>query len=164
MLGLKGYSYLWLLIIIIIGAFFFAGGQFITEDLDNLGVIPSATPSPTGGPFGGGGGGTTPWNIAITNPQCFSGGTHITIATTVNAIGHIEIQYLSTPPSTYTTTKSDEVTPPSATTDYPLGPGYSTTPWRVLLYEGGTKNSAGEYTPGSGTLKFTSPQQAETNC
>lgn len=164
MLGLKGYSYLWLLIIIIIGAFFFSGGQFITEDLDNLGVIPSTTPTPTGVPFGTGGAGATPWNITVTNLTCTAGTSRITVATTAPAVSHTEFQYVSNPPSTFATSRTDPITPPSVTGDFTLPAPYSNTEWRILLYEGGTKDSAGDYIPGSGTLRFTLPTQDGTLC
>ncbi len=136
------------------------------EDLDKLGITPSTTPLPSSSA----GGSLSPspaipdWNVAVQTPVCGANKTaDIVIATTATQQGYISIEFLSST-NTFVSSRTDEITPPSELQNYTLPAGFSNTSWRVLLYEGGTKNSAGSYTAGTGTLKFTLPTQTKTNC
>lgn len=165
---MRGYSYLWLLAIIIIGAFFFAGGQFINEDLEKLG-IPSPTPTinPAIGGNPPGGGTSTEWSISATSKGCSTTTPTTAIIDVVIKSprdGYIMAEIINNGSPTYAW--SDAVTVhPTATSlnnEFTKNAGFSTNQWRLSLFEGGTQNGAGKWT--GGTPQGTPYTGAATNC
>lgn len=148
---MKGYSYLWLLIIIIIGAFFFAGGQFINEDLNNLGVQLSPTPTPL--PIGAIGnvtatptGGSPGWSL-FTVATCTGSNNQTHAVFTVTAPTYpsfLVIQYkdnegvFQTDPFFNTTITSAAENDPTKTLNF----AYAAREWQGILYDvSGTKRA-----------------------
>lgn len=138
---MKGYSYLWLLIIIIIGAFFFAGGQFITEDLNKLGVQLSPTPTPP--PIGAIGNATatpTPaWGLSA-QITCVGSGKQTRAVFAVSAVTYpafliIQLRYngkYETDEVFNTTINSASENDPTKT----FNAAYADNAWQAILYEG----------------------------
>lgn len=156
MLGLKGYSYLWLLIIVIIGSFFMAGGQFMFEDLNNLGIEPSISPVKGAVPPGGANPPPTEWKVLVQNTICTSAtAADASITTQALANGYLVFQISNgttfVNPQGLNGIYTFPVTAPGNTTNYSnLGPAYRTNKWKLILYEGGTLTN-GNLTPGTGT-------------
>lgn len=157
----KGYSYIWILLIVVAGAFFFAGGQFILEDL-NQSMAPSPTPTPililptlpqgvatvTPTPT------TLPsvctWQITNMTTVCRPGGTaSVNITTNTSGPGYIMLGIRNSA-GNYTPVLTQGMSAASPNTTLPLTsadpPSES---WRVILYEGGNQSPAGQYSGGN---------------
>lgn len=163
---MKGYSYLWLLLIVIIGAFFFAGGQFITEDLNELGITPSPTP---GIGLNGSPAPTTSasdWNISVLNKGC-SDATPTTAfidITILNAKdGYIMAQITENGTDKYVWSEAVTIQPRETRLNNPFtkAEGFSTNPWKLILFEGGTKDATGKWIGGAERTRFLGNK---TNC
>jgi len=173
MLGLKGYSYLWLLIIIIIGSFFLAGGQFMFEDLNKLGiettptlapgqgVIITSTPTPT--PIA-----TNNWALSVTNNGCSTTDPSIALMTLVIESpenGYLLAEILINNVPQYVWSEAVTIHPRETrlNSEFSEADGFSTNPWRLSLYKGGTQNpTTGAWS--GGTLQITPFNGARTNC
>lgn len=146
MLGLKGYSYLWLLIIVIIGAFFMAGGQFMFEDLNNLGITPSLAPAKGGVP-------QTPtptipnaWSISVTPKGCSTTAPNtaivdLTISSPKN--GYLLAEIIQNGVGQYVWSEAITQHPTETRLNNPFtkAQGFTSNAWRLSLFEGGTQNS-----------------------
>lgn len=163
---MKGYSYIWLLLIIIIGAFFFAGGQFITEDLNELGV--AATPTPGIGLNGSPAptASSSEWNISILNKGCSAttpSTTLIDITITNAKDGYILAQVIENGTAKYAFSEAVTIQPTETRLNNPFSQalGFSTNPWKLTLFEGGTKDATGKWTGGIERRSFLGNK---TNC
>ncbi len=137
MIGLKGYSYLWILIIIIIGSFFLAGGQFMFEDLNELGIKPTPTLAP--GLSGGNPAPPSEWSLDVKItclPNNQTSAAFTVTAPTYHAFLIIQIkndlgQYATNPVFSTVINSASENAPVKT-----LESGYSTREWQAILYEG----------------------------
>lgn len=157
-----------ILIVVIIGAFTLAGGQYIFDTLPkgNAKPTPTVIPLPTGGTGGIGGGlnqeVTTPgWSIEIVSSICDSVKKEslVTFALRGTAGGYYSILLRTNGSTPYTYGFIDnELQVSSLNIKNTLG--FNTNPWSVKLYEGGSE-SGGNFT--GGTLKV-SKNMSATGC
>lgn len=137
MLGLKGYSYLWLLIIIIIGSFFLAGGQFMFEDLNELGI--EITPTPASGAPGGVQNPATQWDLAVQKVCLPNKQTRVTFsvsALTYPAYLAIQIKNDAGVFVTDTVLNSEITSVAGNAPSKTFNSAYADREWQAILYEG----------------------------
>lgn len=150
----KGYSYIWILIIVIIGAFFMGGGQFMFEDLEELGIQPTltpapgvyatATPTPTITPT------PTPiasaWSISVTNKGCsVTAPTTAIVDITINSQkdGYMLAEIIQNGVGQYAWSQAVTIHPTETRLNNPFtkAQGFTSNAWRLSLFEGGTRNT-----------------------
>lgn len=165
----RGGSEVYIILIVILGAFLLAGGQFI---LTNIVTPPVDTGAPNpllGGGDGGDGSGSpssTGWDIQFTKRSCEGTTAHAQLVLSGPTKGYADIQF-GDGSSYYTYLQMGYNNPPTTVISLDLTGDYNTSPIRIILNSGGTfivtDTTSGEGTGSGGTQKKSADFPA-TNC
>lgn len=130
----RGYTEVFVIIIVILGAFLLSGGQLLFQN--NTNTFSTSDPGSSSGA----------WSISYVSKGCAALGEEIEITAKGPGTGYVAVELKNG--STFQTVLSDEFKPGltniSIWSSLPLEKslGFNTNPWRIKLFKGGDKTGA----------------------